>query len=431
MNYHETDDSTYDSSIEPPSNLSPTASSPKTSFPKNKIKVLLLESINQSAVQLFNKEEFQVETVHELSEDALCERIRDVHVLGIRSKTKLTPRVLSCAKRLLAIGAYCIGTDQIDLSAAATRGVAVFNAPFANTRSVAELMVAEMIMLARQLGDRNAECHRKYWNKKSGGCYEVRGKTLGIVGYGHVGSQLSILAEALGMRVLFYDIVPKLALGLAHACDSLAELLKASDFVSLHVPKTPETCGMIGEKELAMMKKGAYLLNASRGDVVDVNALASALESKHLAGAAVDVFPYEPASSQEEFNTPLQGCSNAIITPHIGGSTEEAQYNIGIEVTQKLISFVNTGSTYDAVNFPQISLPEDPVTHRLLNIHRNVPGVLRDINNVVSKYNVSAQVLRTRGDIGYLMLDIDSQVSHEVKAQISGLPNSIKTRILY
>jgi len=393
--------------------------------------VLLLESVSKSSAKMFQDEEFQVECVHELTEDQLVEKIAEVHVLGIRSKTKVTKRVLDAAKKLLCVGAFCIGTDQIDLAYAATKGVAAFNAPFANTRSVAEMVLAELIALARQMFDRSSECHRNFWNKKSGGCYEVRGKTLGIIGYGHVGSQLSVLAEALGMRVIFYDIINKLPLGNATAAGSLQELLQKADFVSLHVPKTRETVGMIGAKEIAFMKPKSYLLNAARGDVVDNQAAADALRSGHLAGAAFDVFPYEPASTSEPFKNPLIGCPNTILTPHIGGSTEEAQYNIGIEVTQKLISHVNTGSTLDAVNFPQIALPDDARTHRILNVHKNVPGVLRDINNILSKYNVSAQILRTHESIGYLMAEVDTQVSGEVKVQIAALETSIKTRIVF
>lgn len=402
-----------------------------TSFPKNKIKVLLLESVSKCAVDYFVKEGFSVECIHDLTEEKLSEKIADVHVLGIRSKTKLNKKVLANAKRLLAIGCFCIGTDQVDLVAAAALGVPVFNSPFSNTRSVAEMCLAELIVLARQIGDRSMECHRKFWNKKSGGCYEVRGKTLGLVGYGHVGSQLSVLAESLGMRVIFYDIITKLPLGNAKACSSMAELLKEADFVSLHVPKTPETNNLISAKEIAMMKKGSYLLNASRGTVVDVQAAADALKSGHLAGGAFDVFPYEPGSSQEEFLTPLQGCPNTILTPHVGGSTEEAQWAIGQEVAAKLSCFVNTGNTMDSVNFPEVFLPDSADTHRILNIHKNVPGVLRDINSVLSKYNVSAQTLRTKGEIGYLIVEVDSDASHEVKNLIAALSTNIKSRILY
>lgn len=404
----------------------------KYSFPKNKIKVLLLESISQTAIDIFVKEGFQVETVHKLSEDQLVQKIKDVHVIGVRSKTRLTKRVLEAAEKLLAVGCFCIGTDQTDLEVAQIRGVPVFNAPFANTRSVAEMVIAELIVLARKIGDRSAECHNGVWNKSSSNCYEVRGKTLGIIGYGHVGSQLSVMAEAMGMKVMYYDILNKLPLGLARACDSMNQVLKEADFVSLHVPKTPETVNLITATQLNLMKRGSYLVNASRGDVVNVDDLAAALKSGHLGGCAVDVFPYEPASQDEEFKTPLRGCPNTILTPHIGGSTEEAQEKIGVEVSLKLVSFVNTGCTLDAVNFPNVNLPQNPYpTHRILNVHHNVPGVLRDINNVLCNYNVVSQVLQTEGKIGYLIVEVDREVAKECRENMMALEKSIKTRVLF
>jgi len=288
-----------------------------------------------------------------------------------------------------------------------------------------------MIMLARQAADRSNECHRGIWNKISSNCYEVRGKTLGIVGYGHVGSQLSVLSEALGMKVVYYDVVPKLPLGNAVSLSSLEALLQQSDFVSLHVPATPETKHLIGEQQLKLMKRGSYLVNASRGQVVDIPPLAEALRTGYLSGAAVDVFPYEPTGKDEPFKSELQGCPNTILTPHIGGSTEEAQLTIGKEVSTKMISYINTGTSVQAVNLPELSLPHNPKTHRILNVHENVPGVLRDINSVVAEYNVVSQMLMTMGPVGYLIVEVDRAVSHEVKKKISKLKTSIKTRILY
>lgn len=403
----------------------------KTSYPKSKINILLMESVHQKAVDAFVKQGFNVETIHRLTEDQLVEKIANVHVIGVRSKTKLTRRVLEAANRLLAVGCFCIGTDQTDLQYAAERGIPVFNAPFANTRSVAEMVVAEIVVLARKIGDRIQECHQGVWNKQSKGCYEVRGKTLGIIGYGHVGSQLSILAEALGMRVQYYDILNKLPLGNATAADSMDELLASSDFVSLHVPGTEETKNLIGEREIGLMKPGSYLVNAARGKVVNVDAAAVALRGGHLAGAAFDVYPSEPGSRDQPFESPLIGCPNTVLTPHIGGSTEEAQQNIGIEVSGKLLDFINRGTTLDAVNFPEVTLPPTKTEHRILNVHKNVPGVLRSINNILGDYNVSAQMLRTMNGIGYLIVELNSDVSIEVRNKIRQLETSIKTRILF
>ncbi|MEZ4400452.1 MAG: phosphoglycerate dehydrogenase [Kofleriaceae bacterium] len=411
------------------------ASTPaRTSFPKSEISVLLLENVHASADELFGAEGFKIERVRgALGEAELRERIRDVHVLGLRSKTRVTPAVLAEARRLLAVGAFCIGTNQIACDAAALAGVPVFNAPFANTRSVAELVLAEVVFLARQLGDRIREVHVGTWRKVSAGCHEVRGKTLGIVGYGHIGTQVGVLAEAFGMRVLYHDIVAKLAVGNVRPTAELRELLAASDFVTLHVPETPATRGMIGAAELAAMKPGAHLINASRGTVVDVAALAEALTQGHLAGAAIDVFPEEPEGNSDAFESPLRGLANVILTPHIGGSTEEAQANIGREVATALTKFVNAGATTGAVNFPHIELPQMPGTHRILNVHKNVPGVLRDINRIVSDLgaNIRAQTLATDADIGYLIMDLDHDVSDEVNRAIGALPTSQKTRILY
>jgi D-3-phosphoglycerate dehydrogenase len=407
---------------------------PQTSFPKDHIKVLLLENIHPLAKKIFSTETFQVETLSgALGTDQLKEKIRDVHVLGIRSKTQVTAEALSEARRLLTIGAFCIGTNQIDLDAAKKRGIPVFNAPFGNTRSVAEMVLAEIVMLSRGLGQRSMEMHQGIWKKISTGCFEIRGKTLGIIGYGHIGSQVSTLAEAFGMRVLFYDIVSKLPLGNARNSGSLNELLQTSDFITLHVPATPQTHMMIGEPQMKLMKKGSFLVNASRGSVVDIGALAAALKSNHLAGAAIDVFPEEPEANTESFKTELRNLPNVILTPHIGGATEEAQANIGEEVPATLIRFVNTGATSGSVNFPAVDLPHTKGTHRILNVHKNVPGVLREINRIISDIgtNIQAQALATDADVGYLVLDTDRSFSSEVKSAIEGLATSIKTRILY
>ncbi len=405
-----------------------------TSFPKNQIKVLLLEGISPTALDVFGAEDFQVEAIKTaLSPEELGRRIRDVHVLGIRSKTHVTAEVLSHAKRLLTLGCFCIGTNQVDTTAANKRGIPVFNAPFSNTRSVAELMIAEIIGLARQLDDRSREVHAGTWRKVAAGCFEIRGKVLGIVGYGHIGRQLGVLAESMGMRVLFYDKVARLPMGNNVVAGSLEEVLAQADFVSLHVPETPETRDMIGSAELARMKQGSYLLNASRGTVVVIPALADALRRGHLAGAAVDVYPEEPEGNGAGFETPLRGLANVILTPHIGGSTEEAQAAIGREVALSLTKFVNAGATTSAVNFPIIEPPVNPGTHRILNVHRNVPGVLRDINRIVSdlQANIQAQILATDANIGYLLVDLDKDVSGDVQKAIAALETNIRTRILF
>jgi D-3-phosphoglycerate dehydrogenase len=406
----------------------------ETSFPKSEIKILLLENIHPVAKEELAAEGFQVELVKgALSENELVERIKDVHVLGIRSKTQVTPRVLDEARRLLAVGAFCIGTNQIALSHANCRGVPAFNAPFSNTRSVAELIIAEIVMLSRHLTDRVREVHAGTWNKVAVGSHEVRGKTIGIVGYGHIGSQVGVLAEAFGMRVVFYDILAKLPMGNNRPLSKLEDLLEQSDFVTLHVPETPQTKLMIGHDQIARMKKGACLLNASRGTVVDIDALAAALKSGYLGGAAVDVYPEEPETNSDGFQSPLRGLPNVILTPHIGGSTEEAQEAIGKEVSAALIKFINSGATTGAVNFPQVELPITKGAHRILNVHRNVPGVLRDINRIVSDFNanIRAQLLATDPDIGYLIMDLDQDVSQDVKKAVAGLETSIKTRILF
>jgi D-3-phosphoglycerate dehydrogenase / 2-oxoglutarate reductase len=405
-----------------------------TSFPKSEIKVLLLENIHPVARDAFAADGFQVELLPTaLPEAELAAKVRDVHVLGIRSKTRITPAVLDASRRLLAIGAFCIGTNQIDGEHANRRGVPVFNAPFSNTRSVAEMIIAEIVMLARQLGDRSREVHDGRWRKVAAGCHEVRGKTLGIVGYGHIGRQVGVLAEAFGMRVVFFDIAARLPMGNNRTVATLDEALADADYVTLHVPATPQTAGMIGAAELAKLRPGACLLNASRGNVVDLEALAAAIRSGHVAGAALDVYPDEPEGNGEGFSSPVRGLPNVILTPHIGGSTEEAQEAIGREVASSLLKFVNAGATTGAVNFPQVELPQARGAHRILNVHRNVPGVLRDINRIVSDLhaNIRAQLLSTDTEIGYLIMDLDQDVSEDVRKAVAALDTNIKTRILY
>lgn len=404
------------------------------SFPKSKVRVLLLENVHQTAVDFFKREGYAVETVGKaLSEDELVARIPGVHVLGIRSKTEVTARVLAASTRLLAVGCFCIGTNQVDLAAAEAEGVPVFNAPYGNTRSVAELVLCEIVALSRRLADQSKALHDGDWTKSAAGCNEVRGKTLGIVGFGHIGSQLCILAEALGMSVVYHDVVPVLPIGRATAMASLRDLLAVADFVTLHVPQSPATADLISAPELAAMKPGAKLINASRGTVVDIAALADALRSGHLGGAAVDVFPSEPARNGPGFESALRGLPNVILTPHVGGSTAEAQLNIGREVSAALTNCVNLGSTTGAVNFPQLDMPFAQNSHRILNVHRNVPGVLRDINKILSENdaNVRAQVLGTSAEVGYIIIDLDKEAGESAKESISKLDTSIATRILY
>lgn len=415
--------------------MTTTAPAAKSTPPlRERIKVLLLEGVHKSALESFHAHGFDVEMKSSaLKEDELVKAVAGVHVLGIRSKTLVTERVLAAGDQLLGVGCFCIGTNQVELKAANKRGVPVFNAPFSNTRSVAELIIAEVIALGRQLVDRTREVHAGTWRKVASGCHEIRGKTLGLVGYGHIGQQLGVLAESMGMRVVFYDIVAKLPMGNNRAVPSLAVLLEQSDFVSLHVPATPETREMIGAGELALMRKGAYLLNASRGSVVVIPALADALRRGHLGGAAIDVYPEEPEANSDGFRSELQGLSNVILTPHVGGSTEEAQEAIGREVAETLTRFATTGATRGAVNFPQVELPSYKGSHRILNVHRNVPGVLRDVNRIVSDLNanIEGQVLSTDPQIGYLIMDLHHDVSSEVSHAIAALPTSIRTRVLY
>lgn len=397
----------------------------------SKIKVLLVENIHEVAKQKLEEENFSVDLIaHAPNEEELTTLLKNYQVLGIRSKTNVTRKVLQNNPHLLCIGAFCIGTNQIDLESAREFGVPVFNAPHSNTRSVAELVLAEMIALSRQLCDRSQKAHSGGWVKSADGSKEIRGKTLGIVGYGHIGSQLSVIAEALGLKVYFYDVVKKLPLGNAKVTSSLNELLKVSDFVSLHVPETDATKNMMSTEEMAIMKKGSFLINASRGTVIDIPALVNSLKSKHLAGAAVDVFPEEPASNKEKFLTPLQGLENVILTPHIGGSTEEAQYAIGIEVSESFRRILKIGSTSGAVNFPGVDLPLTKNVTRILNVHRNEPGVLGEINGIVSKNgaNIQAQYLSTDNKIGYLVMDLENSKDSSVTDQIAQLSRSIKTR---
>jgi D-3-phosphoglycerate dehydrogenase len=404
------------------------------SFPKEKINVLLLENIHENALNIFKHDGFNVKLVKEAySEEELSEAIKDVHILGIRSKTNVAGKVFANASKLMTLGCFCIGTNQVDLLESEKKGIPVFNAPYSNTRSVAELVIAEIIMLARKTGDQSKDAHAGKWNKIANGCFEVRGKSLGLVGYGHIGSQVSVLAEAMGMSVYYYDIQTKLPLGNARACDTYEELLKQSDFISFHVPESPDTVNLLGKNEIAIMKKGSYVLNLSRGRVVDIDALSEAIRSGHISGAGIDVFPEEPKSNKDPFISPLQNLPNVILTPHVGGSTEEAQKNIGIEVANKLIRFVNNGSTSFAVNFPNIELPLLKENYRILSVHKNQPGFLRDINKIVSDLgaNISSQYLGTTAEIGYLIMDVNKNLGDQVKDEIQKHQFSIKTRILY
>lgn len=406
------------------------------------INVLLLENINITAIDIFKSADYQVESLNKaLPEEELINKIKNVHVLGIRSKTKLTAKVLEAAENLLAIGCFCIGTNQVDLEYASQRAITVFNSPFSNSRSVAELVLAEIIFLARQLGDRNNEVHRGVWNKVSNKCYEVRGKKLGIVGYGHIGSQLSVLAEALGMQVFFYDVLALMPLGSARAVSTLKELLTTVDFVSFHVPETDDTKNMVGEEEIRAMRPGSYLINASRGTVVQIAPLAKALRDGHLGGAAVDVYPSEPARNGEGFESDLIGCPNTILSPHVGGSTEEAQSLIGIEVGNAITKFLAKGSSLGAVNFPQVELRPSlaPSSVRVAFAHNNVPGVLKSINNVLSEYNVERQTTESKGSLAYLVADVVLNSADEAETipllsnlynQISSLPHGISTRLI-
>ena len=407
----------------------------KTSLDKSHLKFLLLEGIHPSAVKVLQAAGYSnIESISgALDGNALLDKIADAHFIGIRSRTQLTAEVFAKAHKLSAVGCFCIGTNQVDLNAARERGIAVFNAPYSNTRSVAELVLAEAILLLRGVPEKSAVAHRGGWLKSADNSYEVRGKTLGIVGYGAIGTQLSVLAEGLGMRVVFYDVVTRLALGNARQISSLHALLAMSDVVSLHVPELPSTQWMIGAAQIDAMKAGSVLINASRGTVVEIEPLSAALKAKKLLGAAIDVFPVEPGSNKDLFESPLRGLDNVILTPHVGGSTVEAQENIGIEVAEKLVKYSDNGTSTSSVNFPEVALPAHPGKHRLLHIHRNVPGVLQQINTVfgANNINIASQYLQTHGDIGYVVIDIDAAHSDVALARLADVTGTIRSRVLF
>lgn len=406
------------------------------SLNKDRIKILLLEGIHENALKIFQKNGYtQVELLeHAPEEKELLELIKDVHIIGIRSRTQLNKKVLESAMKLLAIGNFCIGTNQVDLALAEEFGVPVFNAPLSNTRSVAELVIAECVMLMRGIPEKNALAHLGKWLKTAANSYELRGKTLGIIGHGHIGTQVSVLAQAFGMKVCFYDPVSKLNIGNAQRCNTMNDLLGRSDIITLHVPGTKETAGLIGKSEIGKMKAGSYLINASRGNVVDINALAAALKSGRLLGAAIDVFPEEPASKKDEFVSELRQFNNVILTPHIGGSTIEAQFNISLEVSDKLIKYSDNGTTLSAVNFPEVSLPSNEGKRRFLHIHRNKPGLLSEVNHVFTDkgINVAAQYLQTDPLIGYVVIDVDDdKVDVSLLKELKNIKHTIRARMLY
>jgi D-3-phosphoglycerate dehydrogenase len=411
------------------SNLDP------TSYPKHKIKVLFLENISEKAVQYFKEQGYtDVKKMSgALSEEELIKVIKDVHILGIRSKTFISKKVLDSAKKLQAIGCFCIGTNQVDIKACKQKGVAVFNAPYSNTRSVAELVIGSSIMLIRKIIDKNKAAHEGIWNKEAKGSFELRGKTLGLIGYGNIGTQSGIMAEAMGMKVKFYDVETKLPLGNAVSVKSIKDLVSNSDIISVHVPETQQTKNLISNEVIKQCKSGAILINYARGEVVDLNALAAALQSKHIAGAAIDVYPIEPEKNGDKFETPLQGLSNVLLTPHIGGSTEEAQENIGEDVSVKLYQYLERGVSNGSHSIPDISLPPVDGAHRILHIHRNVPGVLSAINTVMSKnkINIVGQYLKTNEEIGYVVLDVDSKLSKKAIDLLREVKETIRVRMLY
>lgn len=407
----------------------------QTSLDKSKIKFLLLEGVHQSALDTLKAAGYtNIEYLKtSLPDDELKAAIKDAHFVGIRSRTQLTEEIFAAAEKLIAVGCFCIGTNQVDLKAATKRGIAVFNAPYSNTRSVAELSLAEIIMLMRGVPAKNAECHRGGWSKSATNSYEIRGKKLGIVGYGSIGTQLSVMAESMGMEVYFYDVVTKLPIGNAKQVGSLNELLNIADVVSLHVPETAATKWMMGPEQFAEMKQGSILLNASRGTVVDIDALADAVRSKKLLGAAIDVFPVEPRSNDEEFLTPLREFDNVILTPHVGGSTMEAQENIGKEVGEKLAQYSDNGTTTSSVNFPEVALPSNPNVHRILHIHKNVPGVMNAINSIFAdnNINISGQYLQTVEEVGYVVIDVAADASELALEKIKEVEGTIRARVLY
>ena len=406
-----------------------------TSFDKSKLKVLLLEGIHPSAERIFRDAGYaNIETVKTaLTGEELKAKLEGVHFLGIRSRTTLTRDIFEAADKLVAVGCYCIGTNQVDLTATTEQGIVVFNAPYSNTRSVAELVLAEAILLLRGIPEKNAKAHRGGWAKTANASFEIRGKTLGIVGYGSIGSQLSVIAESLGMRVIFYDVVSKLPLGNASQIPSLEGLLGQADIVTLHVPDLPSTRNLMDQERISQMKAKSILINASRGTVVDIDALTKALEEKHLLGTAIDVFPTEPKSNNDEFVSPLRGFDNAILTPHIGGSTQEAQENIGVEVAEKLVRYSDNGSTLTSVNFPEVALPQHPNHHRLLHVHENRPGVLSAINSVFAEnhINIGSQFLQTSDKIGYVVIDVDRDYSDMALEKLSEIEGTIRCRVLF
>ncbi len=405
------------------------------SLDKHKIRFLLLEGVHDNALKVLNEAGYtNIESIKSaLDEEELIEKIKDAHFIGIRSRTQLTRKVLESAEKLIAIGCFCIGTNQVDLDAALELGIPVFNAPYSNTRSVAELVLAETIMLMRGIPEKNAVVHRGGWNKSAKDSYEVRGKTLGIVGYGSIGSQLSVLAESLGMKVIYHDVVTKLPLGNAVQVGSLDELLEKADVVTLHVPDLPNTRGMMTKAQFDKMKDGSFFINAARGGCVNIDDLASALKNGKLLGAAIDVFPKEPKSADEEFISPLRAFDNVILTPHVGGSTQEAQANIGLEVAEKFVRYSDQGDTTSSVNFPNVCIPFADNTHRLLHIHKNVPGVLSQVNASFADagINIVAQSMMTRGDVGYLIMDVDDSDSTKALARLRAIAETIKVRVLF
>ena len=406
----------------------------RLSYPKNKINILLLENIHPDAKDFLVNAGFNVEVENKsLTEEELKERIKGVHILGIRSKTQITKEIIDSADKLMSVCAFCIGTKQIDLDYAKGKGIVVFNAPYSNTRSVVELAIGEMIMLMRSTFARSQELHNGIWYKTSDGSNEIRGKKLGIVGYGNIGKQVSVLAESLGVDVYYYDIVEKLALGNATKCDTMEELLKISDMVTLHVDDNPNNKNLISEKELKIMKKDSILINLARGFVVDLDGLSKYMKNNHLRGCAVDVYPVEPIKTREEFNNPLKGIENVILTPHVGGSTKEAQKNIAGFVSNKIIDYINNGSSFDSVNFPNIQLPKQGENRRFLHIHRNISGVMSEINNILSKHNlnIEGQYLKSSGEVSYLITDIDKDYDLSVIDELKNIEKTIKFRVLY
>ncbi len=406
-----------------------------TSYPKDRIKVLFLENISDKAVQYFKQQGYAdvKKVAGALSEEELIKVIKDVHILGIRSKTFISKKVLDSAKKLQAIGCFCIGVNQVDLKACKQKGIAVYNAPYSNTRSVAELVIGASILLIRRILDKNKAAHNGIWNKEAKGSFELRGKTMGIIGYGNIGTQLSVMAEAIGMRVQFFDIETKLPLGNAQAKKSIKEIVSSSDIISLHVPETNQTKNLISKSVLKQFKSGSIIVNYARGEVVDLDALAEAIKEKQIAGAAIDVFPVEPEKNGDAFSTPLQGLSNVLLTPHIGGSTEEAQENIGEDVSIKLYQYLERGVSNGSHTIPSLSLPPVDGAHRILHIHKNVPGVLGAINTLLSKnkINIVGQYLKTNDEIGYVVLDVDSKLSKQAMALLKEVKETIKVRMLY